>query len=47
MNKIVDFDEKMNNFFFELQCHSSLIALEYITPIITHADKLSSQFFQS
>jgi hypothetical protein len=38
----MDSDEKMNIFFFELQCHTNLMALKHITPIITHVDKLHS-----
>jgi hypothetical protein len=45
MSKTMDFDEERNNFFFELQCRTNSMALEHTTPITTHADKFSSQFF--
>jgi hypothetical protein len=42
MCKIVDSNENRKNFFFELECHTSLMALERTIPITTHANKLNS-----
>jgi hypothetical protein len=42
----MDSNEK-KYFFFELQCDTNSMALEHTAPITTHADNLSSQFFES